>query len=59
LLNIDDHKSNIMNRFLELEKDLTLLRKKRKGKGKLSTSKAIRTIVRPRFSHEMAIFQDN
>lgn len=51
-----------MNRLLELEKDLTLIRdnrkKKTKSKGKLSSATSLRTLSRRRFSHEMAIFKD-
>jgi hypothetical protein len=49
-----------MNRLLELEKDLTLIRDNRKKqtkiKGKISSATSLRTLPR-RFSHEMAIFK--
>jgi hypothetical protein len=47
-----------MNRLLELERDLTLIRDKRKSKskGRLSSSTSIRTKVRRQLSHDMAIF---
>lgn len=50
-----------MNRLLELEKDLTLVRdnrkKKARVKGKLSSATSFRTMPR-RFSHGMAIFKE-
>lgn len=46
-----------MNRLLELQNDLSLIRKNRKTKvRRLSTAAEIGRIIRPRFSHEMAIF---
>ena len=50
-----------MNRFLEMEKDLMTIRKKRKSTAKpkpLSSSASVRTRVSPRFSHEMASFKE-
>lgn len=48
-----------MNRLLELQNDLSLIRKTRRTKvRRLSTASEIREIIRPRFSHEMAIFTD-
>src|SRR5688572_6970008 len=50
-----------MNRLLEMEKDLEVLRKKQKQKRKivLSSATALRQTIRPRYSHEMAIFKHN